>query len=136
MNTYGWGYAIGQLASAIALNVVNTVSYNYSRHVFLLRPQTDPSNYLKAIYSEWVPLGMYAILVVFLPESPRFYARGNQDAKARKTLTRMYGKIDRYDVDREYAVMLMEIQQERRNAELNAQSSWRDLFTGTNTVGC
>lgn len=107
--------------------LTQVVSNEYSR-------QTDPENYLKGIYSEWVPLGIFLLLVVFIPESPWFYARHEKEEQAKKTLTRVFGNVNGYDAEGEYAAMVAEIQHERQRAELNSQSAWRDLFSGTNTV--
>ena len=117
--SYGWGFSIGQLLSSVALQVVN---------------KTDPTNYLKAIYSEWVPLGLWIILLVFMPESPWYYARKGQAEKAIKTLNRIYKGVDDYDAEREYAVMVREIEQEQELREIQSKTAWMDLFRGVDAV--
>ncbi|WWC89878.1 uncharacterized protein L201_004806 [Kwoniella dendrophila CBS 6074] len=83
MSTYGWAYALGQLFVAIALNTLNT---------------TKPDNYLNAIYSEFVFLGLWIISLIFLPETPWFYARKEDELKAKKVLSRIYKNVDGYDI--------------------------------------
>lgn len=117
--SYGWGFSIGQLLSSVALQVVN---------------KTDPENYLKAIYSEWVPLGLWIILLVFMPESPWYYARKGQSEKAVKTLNRIYKGVEGYDAEREYAVMIREIEHEQELKEIQSKTAWMDLFRGTDIV--
>lgn len=117
--SYGWGFAIGQLLSSVALQVVN---------------KTDPENYLKAIYSEWVPLGLWMILLVFMPESPWYYARRGNDVKAIKTLQFIHKGVEGYDAEHEYAVMAREIEHEQELKQLQSTTSWLDLFRGTNLV--
>ncbi|WVW82919.1 hypothetical protein I302_104933 [Kwoniella bestiolae CBS 10118] len=115
MSTYGWAYALGQLFVAIALNTLN---------------MTDPENYLKAIYSEFVFLGLWIIALPFLPETPWYYARKEDEVSAKKTLHKIYKGVEGYDIDREYNAMLVEIQEEKQKSHSNSEVALKDIFMG------
>ncbi|WVW79665.1 hypothetical protein I302_101634 [Kwoniella bestiolae CBS 10118] len=117
LSTYGAAYAVGQLFIAIALQIVDT---------------TDPEGYLKAVYSEWVVLGPWIIMSLLLPESPWHYARQGREDLTKELLNRIYKGISGYDTDREYAVMVMEIEREKEARHTNKQTSWKDILVGPN----
>ncbi|WVQ63618.1 uncharacterized protein L199_001771 [Kwoniella botswanensis] len=117
LSTYGAAYAVGQLSIAIALQIVDT---------------TDPEGYLKAVYSEWVVLSPWIIMSLLLPESPWHYARQGREDLTKKSLGRIYKGISGYDADREYAVMVMEIEREKEARHTNKQTSWKDILMGPN----
>ncbi|WRT68794.1 uncharacterized protein IL334_005774 [Kwoniella shivajii] len=117
LSTYGAAYAVGQLFIAIALQIVDT---------------TDPEGYLKAVYSEWVVLGPWIIMSFCLPESPWHYARQGREDLTKKSLKRIYKGISGYDVDREYAVMVSEIEREKEVRHTNKETSWKDILVGPN----
>ncbi|ODN77562.1 hypothetical protein L202_04732 [Cryptococcus amylolentus CBS 6039] len=117
MSSYGWSYSIGQLLVAIALQIINV---------------TDTYAWKKAIYSEWVFMGLWIIALPFLPESPWFYARNENEKSAKAVMARIYKGVEDYDVDREYTAMQVEIQHEKENAESNSQVAIKDIFRGTN----
>jgi hypothetical protein len=69
-----------------------------------------------------------------MPESPWYYARKDQAEKAIMTLNHIYKGVEGYDTEREYAVMVKEIENEREMRELSSRTSWLDLFKGVNLV--
>ncbi|ODN95257.1 hypothetical protein L198_04646 [Cryptococcus wingfieldii CBS 7118] len=117
MSSYGWSYSIGQLLVAIALQIIDV---------------TDSYAWKKAIYSEWVFMGLWIIALPFLPESPWFYARNENEKSAKAVMARIYKGVEDYDVDREYTAMQVEIQHEKENAESSSQVAIKDIFRGTN----
>ncbi|TYJ58911.1 hypothetical protein B9479_000344 [Cryptococcus floricola] len=117
MSSYGWSYSIGQLLVAIALQIIDV---------------TDSYAWKKAIYSEWIFMGLWIIALPFLPESPWFYARNENENSAKAVMARIYKGVEDYDVDREYTAMQVEIQHEKENAESNSQVAIKDIFRGTN----
>ncbi|WWC88371.1 uncharacterized protein L201_003282 [Kwoniella dendrophila CBS 6074] len=117
LSTYGASYAVGQLFIAIALQIVET---------------TDPSGYLKAVYSEWVVLGPWILMMLILPESPWHYARQGKEELTKKALLKIYGGISGYDENREYAVMVKEIEKEKETRNTNKETSWKDILIGPN----
>jgi hypothetical protein len=69
-----------------------------------------------------------------MPETPWYYARKEQADKAIKTLNRIYKGVEDYDAEREYAVMIQEIEHERALKEVASKTSWMDLFRGVHLV--
>ncbi|KAL1407893.1 hypothetical protein Q8F55_007329 [Vanrija albida] len=113
---YGLFLALGQLSSAIALEVVNV---------------TSPHHWRLAIYSEWVLVGLFLVCLPFIVESPWYYARKGLDEQAKVALKRLNGGVEGYNVEHEYLVMKTELEHEqaqRRNVEA---STYREIFMGT-----
>ena len=129
---YALAYAGGQLVAAIALQIVNVVggSFPSSHH----SRQTDPQDWLKAIYSEWALHGVWIIGLLIIPETPWYYARKSNADQAKKVLGRIYRGVSDYNVEREYEAMVQEIERERAFANHQAGASYRDMFIGTNLV--
>jgi hypothetical protein len=87
-----------------------------------------------AIYSMWAFIGLAAIVLIFIPESPRFYcARGNHE-KGKKTLQWINGGVSGYDVDHEYLIIQKEIEDGRVMADRQKEVTLLDCFRGTNLV--
>lgn len=119
LGLYQLFWAIGSFAAAVGLQVVSTMPTTQWRH---------------AVYSMWVFIGLAFLVLAFLPESPRFYAlRGNHE-KAKRTLLRINGNINGYDVDREYGVLLKELQDGRDLLDKQKAANLFDCFRGTNLV--
>lgn len=115
LSTYGFGFALGQLFAAIALQAVEV---------------SDPENWLKAIYSQWVSMGLWLICVPFIPETPWYYVRKEQGEKAKKVMRRIFKNVEGYEFDYEYNIMVEQIEHERRELTENAGVGWKDIFTG------
>ena len=90
--------------------------------------------YRRAIYAMWVPLGLWFVLLLFLPESPWYHARKDHAVKAKNSLSRLYKNVEGYDVDREYEAMILEIEHERQLKQEASTIGWKDILTGTNLV--
>jgi hypothetical protein len=63
-----------------------------------LSAQTDPLNWLRAVYTQWIFIGLWIIGMVFLPESPWHLARQKKVEQAKKSMKRIYGHVAGYDV--------------------------------------
>lgn len=82
----------------------------------------------------WAFIGLAAIVLVFIPESPRFHcARGNH-IKGKKTLQWINGGVEGYDVDHEYMIIQKEIEDGRVLADRQKEITLLDCFRGTNLV--
>lgn len=137
LSTYGFGFALGQLFAAIALQAVEVVRLFSSSHPirrYLANIQSDPENWLKAIYSQWVSMGLWLICVPFIPETPWYYARKEQGEKAKKVMRRIFKNVEGYEFDYEYNIMVEQIEHERRELTENAGVGWKDIFTGVHLV--
>jgi hypothetical protein len=112
-------WAIGSLAAAVALQIVSELPVDRWRN---------------AVYSMWAFIGFAAIVLCFIPESPRFYcARGNHE-RGKKTLQWINGGVSGYDVDHEYAIIEKEIQDGRVVADQAKRITVLDCFKGKNLV--
>ena len=67
--------------------------------------------------------------MLFLPESPWFYALKGNDVKAKKALQRIYGSVAGYNVEQEYETIKAEIAAERA---LSKGASVFEIFRGSN----
>jgi hypothetical protein len=82
----------------------------------------------------WVFLGLAAIVLIFIPESPRYYAVKGMEAQCKKTLMSINGSVPGYDVEHEYSIIAKEIEDGRRLADRANEASVWDCFRGTNLV--
>ncbi|WOO81685.1 MFS transporter fmqE [Vanrija pseudolonga] len=114
---YGLFLALGQLSSAIALEVVNV---------------TNPHHWRLAIYSEWVLVGLFLVCLPFIVESPWYYARKGLEDQAKAALKKLNGSVDGYNVEHEYLVMATELEHEQAQRRNIAASTYREIFMGTN----
>ena len=113
--------ACGQLSAAVAAYVVSKM---------------DPSLWRRAVYAEWFFLGTFLIFSLLLPESPRTYARKGKHDKAKKSLLYINGHVAGYNVESEYGVLSYEIQAHNSLSQMQANTSWADVFKFPNLVSC
>lgn len=108
---------IGGIIVAVMMQQLNT------RH---------PDNYLLAMRIIWAPVALMIIFWVFIPESPWFHARRGDKVKAMKCLRQLFGGVEGFDFDEEYAIIARTIEHEK---VLNQERpSLRDTFRGLNRV--
>ncbi|KAH8898754.1 general substrate transporter [Thozetella sp. PMI_491] len=110
-------WALGSFAAAIALQVVSQMPVDQWRH---------------AVYSMWFFVGLAIIVLVLIPESPRFYAQRGNHEKAKKIMTKIYGNVPNYDLEHEYSIVLKEIEDGKVLAHNEKSVSVLDCFRGTN----
>jgi SP family general alpha glucoside:H+ symporter-like MFS transporter len=110
-----WG--IGGFACAIASECVSLLPDNKWRHI---------------IYSEWVFSGIAIACIFIVPETPRWYASRDDHDGAKRQLRILYGKVEGYDIEQEYAIIRKEIEDGRVLEALQSKSTYLSLFTGTN----
>ena len=87
------------------------------------------------IYSQWVLLGLAAAAALWIPESPRWLVGKGRIEQARKVLTHVYGRCDKYDIETELERMVYEVEYSKKEKAIRALGSYRDVFRGTNFVG-
>ena len=121
LSGYSFFWNLGTLVGGIALYITT---------------ESDPLDYKRVFYAQFVFLGVFAAGLVVAPESPWWLTRHGHKDKAIRALERLYGHVSFYDVELEYQTILTTIEAERSQSSLNAQSSdWRmylDCFKGTN----
>lgn len=119
LGLYQLFWAIGSFAAAVGLQIVSTMPTDKWRH---------------AVYSMFFFLGCAFCILIFLPESPRFYAsRGNHE-KGLRTLKRINGSVPGYDAEHEYGIILKELEDGKILLDKQKKANVLDCFRGTNLV--
>lgn len=115
--SYGLFLAIGQLISAIALQIVNV---------------TDADNWRRAIYSEWVIIGLWLMCLPWVYETPWYYARKGLHENAKAALGKIFRGVKGYEVEHEYRVMQLQLEHEDSTRRSQKDSTFQEIFQGTN----
>ncbi|KXS96871.1 hypothetical protein AC579_3363 [Pseudocercospora musae] len=92
-----------------------------------------PDNYLVAMRILWGPIAFMIVCWAFVPESPWHHARKGEKEKAMKALKRLFGGVEGYDFEEEYAIIARTIEHEKAMNE--EKPRFRDVFRGLNLVG-
>ncbi|GFZ49652.1 hypothetical protein JCM24511_07053 [Saitozyma sp. JCM 24511] len=115
--SYGLFLAIGQLISAIALQIVNV---------------TDANNWRRAIYSEWVIIGLWLMCLPWVYETPWYYARKGLHENAKAALGKIFRGVKGYEFEHEYRVMQLQLEHEDSTRRSQKDSTFQEIFQGTN----
>jgi SP family general alpha glucoside:H+ symporter-like MFS transporter len=91
-----------------------------------------PTDYVLAMRILWAPVGMMILFWAFIPESPWYLARRGEREKAIKSMERLYGGIDGFDIEEELGIIERTIEHEKRN--LDNKPRFRHVFQGANLV--
>ena len=94
--------------------------------------QKHPDDYLLAMRILWAPIGAMILCWAFIPESPWFHARRGNKEGAMKSLKQLYGNVDGYNFEEEYAIIERTIEHEQEM--LAHKPSYADVFRGVNKV--
>ena len=119
VNTDHLEWAIGSFAAAIALQIVSQMPVDKWRH---------------AVYSMWFFVGAAIIVLLLIPETPRFHAQRGNHEKAKKIMKQIYGNVPNYDLEHEYSIILKEIDDGKVLANNQKGVTVMDCFRGTNLV--
>ncbi|KAM0325154.1 hypothetical protein ACHAQA_007693 [Verticillium albo-atrum] len=84
--TYGFWNTIGNFLAPMILTVMQA---------------SNPLDYKTPILIQWGFLGLMLPIFIWLPETPAYYAERDQDELGKKTLNRINGGIQDYDVETE-----------------------------------
>lgn len=87
-----------------------------------------------AVYSMWFFVGAAVIVLLLIPETPRFYAQRGNHEKAKKVMKQIYGNVPNYDLEHEYSIILKEIEDGKVLANNQKGVTVMDCFRGTNLV--
>lgn len=82
----------------------------------------------------WPFVGLATIVLLLIPESPRFHAQPGNHEKAKKIRKQVYKTIPNYDVEHEYSIILKEIEDGKVLAKNQKGVTVLDCFRGTNLV--
>ncbi|KAF5012866.1 hypothetical protein FDECE_1156 [Fusarium decemcellulare] len=117
LSSFSLFFAIGQLFLAVGLKILDDTTPMKFRHMF---------------YSEFIFAGLWCMPMLYLPESPVWYALKNRPEDAKKSLKRLIGNVEGYDVDHEYEVIKYEAEESTRIQHGHGNNEWRAFFTRIN----
>ncbi|RFN47645.1 maltose permease mal31 [Fusarium flagelliforme] len=113
LGSFSLAFALGQVFLAIALKILE---------------DTNPMAFRRIFYSEFVFTGLWLFPMLYLPETPSWYAAKGRHDEGKKALRRLVGNVKDYDVDREYSVLQYEMEESSSTAK-GENSDWKALFT-------
>lgn len=93
-----------------------------------------PDWYLLPIYIEYGLVALMFICFLIIPETPWFYGRRGDKEAAMKTMRRLYGRVEGYDMEEEWGVIVRSIAHEKTLMEAAKAQSWTQVFKGFNGV--
>ncbi|KAI8308017.1 Alpha-glucosides permease MPH3 [Colletotrichum sp. SAR11_59] len=118
LGSFSLPFSLGQAFLAIGLKILE---------------DTNPMHFRNIFYSEFVFCGLWIMPMLFLPESPAWYASKGKHEEAKNSLHQLVGDVEGYDVEYEYAVMRYEIDQSiALSQSLGGDSDWKALMTPIN----
>lgn len=112
-------YTIGSFLSSVSLNIVS---------------HDKPSHWRHAVLSQFAVCGVAILAWLFLPESARWHCVKGNEIESKKILRKLNGKVEGYDVDKEYRNMIVEIEHASSRAAQQGGGSYLEVFRGTNRV--
>ncbi|KAM5343421.1 hypothetical protein ACJ41O_011958 [Fusarium nematophilum] len=101
-------------AMIVAYGFWNVIGKFLANLVLMLVQETNPENYKVPILTQWGFLGIMLPIFLWLPETPAYYAERDMDEEGKKTLERINGDIDGYDIEVEYSIIKNTILEERQ----------------------
>ncbi|KAF2021571.1 general substrate transporter [Aaosphaeria arxii CBS 175.79] len=118
---FSMAFALGQVFLATGLKVLE---------------DTEPLAFRRIFFSEFVFTGLWLIPVLYIPESPAWYCSKGRDEDAKKSLRRLIGNVEGYDVELEYSVLKYETVKSKELADAVGTSDWKALCTRLNIKRC
>ncbi|RSM15147.1 hypothetical protein CDV31_005081 [Fusarium ambrosium] len=109
-------------AMVLAYGFWNTIGNFLAPMILTIMHAVDPLDYKTPILTQWGFLGLMLPIFIWLPETPAYYAERDQDEQGKKTLRRVNGGVQDYDVETEYAIIKNTILEERNQREEHGQS--------------
>lgn len=91
-----------------------------------------PYFWLLPIYIEYGLVVLMLGCYLCLPETPWYYGRRENKAACFKSMNRLYGKIEGYNHEEEYGIILRTIAHEKELLAAAKAQSWTQVFRGLN----
>ncbi|KAH6695908.1 general substrate transporter [Leptodontidium sp. MPI-SDFR-AT-0119] len=118
---FSMAFALGQVFLALGLKLLQETSPLKFRHMF---------------YSEFVFTGLWLIPLLYLPESPAWYCSKGRHDEAKKSLRKLVGNVEGYEIEHEYSVLRYESEHSKHLAETVGSTDWKALCTKNNLKRC
>ncbi|KAK7224294.1 hypothetical protein V2G26_012297 [Clonostachys chloroleuca] len=119
LGSFSLAFALGQVFLAIALKILEV---------------TSPLAFRNAFYSEFVFTGLWLIPMLYLPESPAWYAAKGRHEEGKKALGKLVGNVQGYRLDNEYAVIQQEVEESQARAKALGTSDWKAVVCNRNNL--
>ncbi|WRT68232.1 uncharacterized protein IL334_005208 [Kwoniella shivajii] len=114
LSFYSLAFALGQLASAVGLQIIAT-----------------KSQYRNIFYSEFIFLALFIPALVFAPESPSWCIRKGQTDRAKKSIRLLYGNVPSLDVEKEYNMLKLTVDEESKGKSDKVWREYLECFQGS-----
>ncbi|KFY81283.1 hypothetical protein V500_11544 [Pseudogymnoascus sp. VKM F-4518 (FW-2643)] len=85
--------------------------------LYIVQQSNNVTNYKVPILTQWGFLAVMLPIFLWLPETPYYYAKRDEDEKGKATLRRVNGNVEGYDLEKEYGIIKNTILEERREME-------------------
>ncbi|OAL44872.1 MFS general substrate transporter [Pyrenochaeta sp. DS3sAY3a] len=108
-----WSPANIRGAMIVCYGFWNVIGKFLANLVLMLVQESNPLNYKAPILTQWGFLGIMLPIFLWLPETPAYYAERDLDELGKKTLARVNGAIEGYNVELEYAIIRNTLLEER-----------------------
>ncbi|KAL2849592.1 general substrate transporter [Aspergillus pseudoustus] len=120
LGSFSLAFALGQVFPAIALKFLE---------------ESKPMASCNIFYSEFVFTGLWLFPMLYLPDTPSWYASESRHDEGKQALRRLVGNVKDYDLEREYAVLKYEMDESTAlQKKQEGQSEWKILFTSKTNV--
>ncbi|THX17746.1 MFS general substrate transporter [Aureobasidium pullulans] len=129
IGAYQLRLGFGQLMAAVATQVVDTRQPNKWKPLIA----TEFAVTAASITLQYTMASNVLIIFIWIvPESHIYHSRKGQHAQAKRSMLKLYGKIARYDVEREYRVVQHGTDAEQELASASHSSSFIGIFDKRN----
>ena len=91
----------------------------------------DRHDWLTPVYTQFVHIGLMAIIFTILPESPAWAVASGHHGRAKKALARLYKGVEDFDIDQQVQVLALLSEHEAEVAALQKHEKWYAIFRGT-----
>ncbi|ORY27114.1 general substrate transporter [Naematelia encephala] len=115
-----FSFKLGSFVNAVACEIVN---------------KKWPMEYRRVFYSEFFFVAVLTCVCIYLPESPMWLIRKGSHEKAKRSLRRIFGRVDGWDIDVYYAELVDEVRVSNE-ADQQSESDWKVLFSRVNFKRC
>ncbi|KAI4849130.1 MFS general substrate transporter [Aureobasidium sp. EXF-8845] len=92
----------------------------------------QPNKWKPLIATEFAFTAILIIFIWFVPESHIYHSRKGQHEQAKRSMQKLYGYINGYDVEHEYRVIQHGIEAEMELASASRSSSFFEIFNSKN----
>ncbi|KAK5172683.1 uncharacterized protein LTR77_002803 [Saxophila tyrrhenica] len=128
-----WAPANCRGAMVLAYGFWNALGKFLAPLVLTVREAADPYDYKVPILTQCAFVGIMLPILLWLPETPSYYAARDMDDRGKAMLRRVNGNVQGYDVDAEYAIIRNTIVHEFKRDEATRERGWKSTLRSYGT---